>query len=304
MQPAAQTRMAWRPSATWMRSITRATPRPSTTPSTPPTPNCTTSRHASALAVRPSGAVIHSISVRVRKIAMGSLMPDSISSTLATRSLSRMPLPLSSENTAAASVEPTMAPSSRPSFQSMPSIHAANSPTSTAVMPTPTVASDSDGRSATRKVAKRVRSPPSSRITASAILPTRKLSQVLAKRMPPGPSTPASMPTARNTSRNGMPKRAENTPSRMPSVITTAPIRMAWSILSKRFLSMRHAAPGGVRPMIAHAPPPSPPPSLPPSLPVPAATPPPDTPPRKFPCLVNDLRSAFGQLSTDFQTSA
>ena len=163
---------------------------------------------------------------------MGSLMPDSISSTLATRSVSRTPLPLSREKTAAASVEPTMAPSNSPSFQSIPSNQEANAPTSTAVMTTPSVARDKDGRSATRKVARRVRNPPSSRITASAILPTRKLSQVLEKRMPPGPSTPAAMPTPRKTSRNGTPKRDEKTPSRMPAVITTAPSRMAWSMLS------------------------------------------------------------------------
>ncbi|SPD65378.1 protein of unknown function [Cupriavidus taiwanensis] len=164
------------------------------------------------------------------------MMPDSISSTLATRSLSRMPLLLSVENTAAASVEPTMAPSSSPSRQSMPSSQAANIPTSAAVTSTPTVASDRDGLSATRKVAKRVRSPPSSRMMASARLPTRKLSQVSEKRMPPGPSTPASMPTARNTSRTGTPKRAENAPSTMPSDITTAPSRMTWSMLSKTLL--------------------------------------------------------------------
>ncbi|SOY48318.1 hypothetical protein CBM2585_A140074 [Cupriavidus taiwanensis] len=169
-------------------------------------------------------------------MAIGSLMPDSISSTLATRSLSRMPLLLSVENTAAASVEPTMAPSSSPSRQSMPSSQAANMPTSAAVTSTPTVASDSDGLSATRKVAKRVRSPPSSRMIASARLPTRKLSQVSEKRMPPGPSTPASMPTARNTSRTGTPKRAENAPSTIPSDITTAPSRMTWSMLSKMLL--------------------------------------------------------------------
>src|SRR3546814_8741772 len=43
---------------------------------------------------------------------MGSLLPDSISSVALTRSF--RPLPPSSENTAAASVEPTMAPINRP----------------------------------------------------------------------------------------------------------------------------------------------------------------------------------------------
>ena len=41
------------------------------------------------------------------------------------------------------------------------------------VINTPTVARDKAGHSATRKLATRVRKPPSSRITARARLPTR-----------------------------------------------------------------------------------------------------------------------------------
>src|SRR3546814_11707379 len=51
----------------------------------------------------------------VRKIANGSLVPDSISSAVATRSFSAVALVPSSENTAAASVEPTKAPIKKPS---------------------------------------------------------------------------------------------------------------------------------------------------------------------------------------------
>ena len=47
---------------------------------------------------------------------------------------------------------------------------------------TPTVASTEAGLSPVRKVAKAVRSPPSSRITASARLPTQKLSRKSSKR--------------------------------------------------------------------------------------------------------------------------
>ena len=46
-------------------------------------------------------------------------------------------------------------------------------PVSPVVINTPTVASDSAGHNATRKLDTRVRKPPSSRITASARLPTR-----------------------------------------------------------------------------------------------------------------------------------
>ncbi|MDT4819808.1 hypothetical protein FQZ97_529350 [compost metagenome] len=112
-----------------------------------------------------------SIRVTVRNTAIGSLLPDSISRVAVTRSLS--PLPPSSENTAAASVEPTMAPISRPCMRSRSNSQAAATPVSPVVISTPTVARDSAGHKATRKLETRVRRPPSSRITASARLPTR-----------------------------------------------------------------------------------------------------------------------------------
>jgi hypothetical protein len=68
-----------------------------------------------------------------------------------------------------------------------------------------------------------VRRPPSSRITASARLPTMKLSSRLSNSMPAGPSSPASMPTTRNTSRNGTPRRDDHAPSTRPTSATSAP---------------------------------------------------------------------------------
>ena len=50
---------------------------------------------------------------------------------------------------------------------------AAAMPVRPVVINTPTVARDNAGHSATRKLATRVRKPPSSRITARARLPTR-----------------------------------------------------------------------------------------------------------------------------------
>ncbi|MNY01952.1 hypothetical protein D3C86_1345010 [compost metagenome] len=111
------------------------------------------------------------IRVTVRNIAIGSLLPDSISRVEPTRSL--RPLPLSRLNTTAASVEATMAPISRPSSSLRSNSQAAARPVSPAVITTPTVASDIAGHRATRKVATRVRMPPSRRITASARLLTR-----------------------------------------------------------------------------------------------------------------------------------
>ena len=153
------------------------------------------------------------IRLKVKKTAIGSFMPDSISSVAATRSLSFTPDDFNSENTAAASVEPTMAPTSSASGQSRKSRKCA----ATAVRPvhttTPTVASHSAGLKPVRKVVNSVRKPPSSRITASATLPTQKLSLKSSNTRPPGPSTPASVPTTRKTNRKEKPARAEITPA-------------------------------------------------------------------------------------------
>ena len=88
--------------------------RPKSTPRASPMPNCIPSSRSSESPRSDWGAIRYWISIMVRKIAVGSLVPDSISSVLATRWLSRVPLVRSRLNTAAASVEPTMAPSSRP----------------------------------------------------------------------------------------------------------------------------------------------------------------------------------------------
>ena len=129
--------------------------------------------------------------VSVRYTAIGSFMPDSISSVVDTRSLSSTPEDFSRENTAAASVEPTIDPSNNDSGQLSPSNQCAAAPVMPAHTTTPTVASHMAGFRPMRKVAKSVRSPPSSKITA----------------------TPASVPATRNTSKNENPTRAENTPA-------------------------------------------------------------------------------------------
>ena len=61
-----------------------------------------------------------STSVRVRKMAIGSLVPDSISSVERTRSRRLMLPARSRKNTAAASVEATVAPSRKDSIQLNP----------------------------------------------------------------------------------------------------------------------------------------------------------------------------------------
>ncbi len=76
------------------------------------------------------------------------------------------------KNTAAASVEATTAPTSSASLQRRPSAYLATGAVSAAVSMTPMVASTSAGATTLRKVAKRVRRPPSNRMRASAIEPT------------------------------------------------------------------------------------------------------------------------------------
>jgi hypothetical protein len=115
--------------------------------------------------------------VSVRYTAIGSLTPDSISSVAATRSLSVTPERVSSANTAAASVLPTMAPSSKAWPQPRPRNSTAAPAVMAADTSTPTVASSEAGFRPVRKVDEAVRSPPSSRMIASARLPTQKLSR-------------------------------------------------------------------------------------------------------------------------------
>ena len=119
-----------------------------------------------------SPASRNSTSSNVRKTANGSLVPDSTSSVARTRERRRNPRALISKNTAAASVEATTAPTSKACVQPMPSTSLATGAVSTVVIRTPAVASVAAGASTLRKVASRVRRPPSNRISASAIEPT------------------------------------------------------------------------------------------------------------------------------------
>jgi hypothetical protein len=114
---------------------------------------------------------MNSTSVMVRKIAIGSLAPDSISSVERTRSRRLIPPTRRRKNTAAASVELTMAPSRKDSSQENPKTRRAAKPTMPAVMMTPAVAMVIAGRAAWRKVVKRVPKPLSKSTMASARLP-------------------------------------------------------------------------------------------------------------------------------------
>ena len=93
---------------------------------------------------------MYSTSIRVRKIAKGSLVPDSASSVAPTRGRSRNPCVCTSRNTAAASVEATTAPTSEASVQLRSSTYLATGAVISAVRSTPIVASTIDGASTVR----------------------------------------------------------------------------------------------------------------------------------------------------------
>ena len=109
----------------------------------------------------------------MRKIAIGSLVPLSISSVARTRSRTVIPPTRIKKNTAAASVGLTMAPISSAWIQSKPNSRCAATAVIEVVSSTPTVASARAGPATDRKVRIRVAKPLSNRITASATEPTR-----------------------------------------------------------------------------------------------------------------------------------
>lgn len=104
---------------------------------------------------------------------MGSFEPDSTSSVAEIISRRWMPPTRRRKNTAAASVEPTMAPSSSPSAIRQSKKTWAARPMTPAVRPTPSVARTRAGAAARRNVLKRVRKPESKRMIARAMEPMK-----------------------------------------------------------------------------------------------------------------------------------
>ena len=118
-------------------------------------------------------------------------------------------------NTAAASVDETIEPTSRPVRRSNPSARHINTPTRPAVTTTPRVDRRMPRPSTGRTAPQWVSRPPANRINASATVPIRLAAWVLLKVIPPGPSDPASMPMQRNTISVGTPARSDTRLARM-----------------------------------------------------------------------------------------
>ena len=99
--------------------------------------------------------------------------PSGAGKTTLTRRLMASPRAESTEKIAAASVEPTIAPSNKPCSQVKPNIHTTNTAMTPAVIATPTVANTMPGPIPTRTVRAWVRIPPSKRMMPSAMQPIR-----------------------------------------------------------------------------------------------------------------------------------
>ena len=109
-----------------------------------------------------AGFIISPISALTSRMAIGSLQPLSSSSVARMRELRRTPLLRIRENTAAASVEPTIAAIKSPMRQSICRKKVVNAPSRATVAITPQLASTAAGLSARRKLSNLVRRPPSS----------------------------------------------------------------------------------------------------------------------------------------------
>ena len=153
-----------------MRLTTQVATEPSATPTRVPTPNWSRKSRASP-AAESAVPVIRAMLPTVRKMAIGSLEPLSTSRVSASRRDSRRPLVRRMENTAAASVEPTIAPRSRPCRSGMSSTRVAATPVRAEVSTTPRVARLRAGRQTERTEWIEVRRPPSNRMSARAALP-------------------------------------------------------------------------------------------------------------------------------------
>ena len=159
----------------------------------------------------------------VRKTAIGSLLPDSNSSSERRCGRSRTFRERNTEKTAAASVDETIDPSRRAWASGRSVIHQAKKPVSAAVSATPAVARISPRPRTGRTSSHAVSNPPLKRMKASATTPSAWASGGLSNGMRPGPSEPASMPTSRNKSRAGMPIRVSRLAKTLARSKTPAP---------------------------------------------------------------------------------
>ena len=137
-------------------------------PTAAPTTSCTTISTGIRQPRAAPGVSRFWVSTVVRMTATGSLMPDSTSSVTPTRRLSWSPLPRSTANTAAASVDETTAPSSSASRPSQARGSARRPPAGSRCPLRRRWRGRRPGAAARRTALSGVLSPPSNRMSASA----------------------------------------------------------------------------------------------------------------------------------------
>src|SRR5215211_1061169 len=183
--------------------------------------------------------VIASMKPSTKTIATGSLNPDSPSSTRASRR--GMLEPRSTENTAAASVDATIDPSSSPSSVLRSSSQTAAKPTTTAVRMVPANASETLGPSTGRISPQPAASPPSNRISARAITPIVRASSTSwgerPKSIRPSPSDPIAIPRPRNSTRPGTRSRPATSVAAIPNASSAPASRISVPSLMERRLA-------------------------------------------------------------------
>src|SRR5690606_30111966 len=119
-------------------------------------------------------------------------------------------LDLITEKTAAASVDEIIEPIKSPQRNETLKIYDTNKPTIIAVKKTPSVARLPAGFITGLTSTQFVSRPPANKINIRAITPIFCASDISLKVIPPTPSDPATIPTARKSSRAGIPALSEN----------------------------------------------------------------------------------------------
>ena len=163
-----------RPGSSLTRLIIQTSAYPPARPKMPPRPICRMKRCRSSRAMfSPPPRMISSTSDMVRNTAIGSFEPDSTSSVLRVRSRRLMPPTRNRKNTAAASVELTIAPNKSATSHGTSSTSHVTPPMTPVVIITPMVARTNEGPAAILNVRSWVSKPLSNRIRASAMEPMK-----------------------------------------------------------------------------------------------------------------------------------
>lgn len=145
----------------------------------------------------------------VNKTASGSLLPDSNSKREVSPFLIPILLVLRTLNTAAASVEDTIAPKRNPIIGSKPITKIANKATNKQVRSTPKVPREIPFQSTGFTLVQSVSKPPENKMNANAMEPTLRVRSASLNQIIRMPSEPANIPIDKKISREGIPNFVE-----------------------------------------------------------------------------------------------